>query len=179
MDWKQLVIFSENCSRLLNCGLLHKEAVGKAAEVLTGRRLRRFAEGLLECRVEIRSMFASPILGFYGSVVRLGLDTGRLAESLLVGAGYMQELMPVQEVVDRCRWLSVLALVIFAAVSFVYVGFGPALQLLLLLGVLVLPLLLRPLRFVLDLLYSTIPFVGTWSQQLALMEFFFCYVDML
>ncbi len=173
MKWKELVIFSQNSARLLYSGMLHKEAISKASSALSSARLKTFANSLIDSEVKLkRGFFNNPAIDFYLALIKLGIYTGRLAESFNIAANYLLELMPMQVAISRCRILATISLLTFTTVSFIFSDHSINSKMLILLGLLVLPQLLIPLRFCRDLLYCCLPFVGTWARQLALMELF-------
>ena len=176
MNWKELVIFSENFCSLVYGGMLHKEAVEKSSRILTDKKLKEFGKRLRDNELELTdSSFSSRyITAFYRTILQCGLETGRLPEALEIGGEYLSSMMPLSESLRRCTILSIVSFLVNAAVVYYFRGTVPVLLLTGLIVIFILPNFVYYARYVREGFFANVPFVGTWCKQLALMEFFSC-----
>ena len=178
MNWSQLSLFTENFAKLLDNGVMFNRAIEVASGSMTRRANRKFAGELREIllnNLDLPQQLASyKIPPFYLAMLRCGQITGRLPQALNAAAYYLRQFMPIKLCLLRCIQLSLAAYLLSLLLVWIFAKQLPIWPLVVLASVFLLPVYVKPIRYGRDILVAHFPFVGTWSRQLALLEFFLC-----
>jgi type II secretory pathway component PulF len=178
MNLPQLVQYSEGLGKMLGNGIELKRALHVAGECMAAPANRRFAERLSTALLAGEDLSAQEFSGalppFYLTILQCGLLTGRLPQALTAAAHYVRQVLPVRHTLRRCGWYALIAYLICIVTTVVFGG-RPSFVALVVLAILyVLPRWVRTLAYRRDAVLARMPFVGTWTQQVALLEFFSC-----
>jgi len=178
MNLGQLGTFTENLAKMLDDGIMFDRAIEVASGCMTHRANRKFAADLREALLENIDLTERwgdyKVPPFYLAMLRCGQLTGRLPEALKAAGYFIGQLMPLKVCLKRCVCLSVAAILLSVLVNWIFTRQLPVVLLGLLATVFLLPVYIKPIRRFGDLLLAKLPFFGTWSQQLSLLEFFLC-----
>jgi len=178
LNWLELCVFTENLGKLLESGIMFQKAVEVASGSMICRKNRKFAAELDEAvskGLDLQQHLSSynlPLL--YLAILKCGHLTGRLPEALKAAAYFIRQFMPLRLRLRRCIQFSVGAYLISLLIAWIFLKRPPLLLLVLLVVMFLLPVYINQLKYLRHLLLAKLPFVGTWSRQLALMEFFLC-----
>ena len=177
-DHKELCLFTENLGKMLADGIMAEKALDIAGRRLTNRFNRKVAAELktaLIKGIDLDKMATVKRLpAFYKAMIRCGQQTGRISESLKSAAQYLQNIIPTTSRAIIC-WKAVgLACLIGLIARCILLMQIPWIGLGAMFVVFVLPSIAEPTRYCRDYIICKLPFVGTWSKQLAIMEFFIC-----
>jgi type II secretory pathway component PulF len=118
--------------------------------------------------------FSESLPPFYLTILNCGIITGRLPQALAAAAHYVRQVLPVKYTLRRCLKYSFVAYTVCLIITWVFRQ-RPSFVLLLILAAFDwLPRWFDTLAYGRDMILAKLPFVGTWSQQTALLEFFSC-----
>ena len=178
MNLPQLVQYSEGLGKMLSNGIELRRALYVAGQCMGAAPNRRFAERLSQALVAGEDLseraFSRALPPFYLTILQCGLLTGRLPQALTAAAHYVRQVLPVRHTLRRCGWYALVAYLICIVITVVFGGRPSLVVLLVLAGLYVLPWCVRSLAYARDALLAALPFVGTWTRQVALLEFFSC-----
>ena len=178
MNLPQLVQYSEGLGKMLGNGIDLRRALHVAGQCMGASANRRFAERLRQALLAGEDLseqaFSRALPPFYLTILQCGLLTGRLPQALTGAAHYVRQVLPVRHTLRRCGWYALAAYLICIAITVAFGGRPSLVVLLVLAGLYVLPWCVRSLAYSRDALLASLPFVGTWAKQVALLEFFSC-----
>jgi len=178
MNWLQLKVFTENLSKMLDDGVIFSRAFEVASRSMTSRKNREFASTLGASFVEgldVRQQLASyNVPSFYLAILKCGQLTGRLPEALKAASFFLNQIIPLKLCMKHCVRFSILAYMISAVIIWFFSNRLNIIILALLALIFVLPVYIGRLKYYRDYCLAKIPFLSTWSKQLALLEFFLC-----
>jgi len=178
MNLPQLAQYSEGLGKMLGSGIELKRALAVAGQCMAAAENRRFADRLSrallageDLSTEASSRALPP---FYLTILECGLLTGRVPQALTSAAHYIRQVLPVRHTLRRCGRYALVAYLVCIGITLAFGGRPSLVALSLLAGLYVLPRWIGTLAFGRDALLAKMPFVGTWTQQVALLEFFSC-----
>ncbi len=178
MNLPQLAQYSEGLGKMLRNGIELQRALHVAGECMAAGPNRRFAErlsGTLSAGEDLPfDEFSRALPPFYLTILDCGLLTGRVPQALTSAAHYVRQVLPVRHTLRRCGRYALLAYLICIVTTVVFGGRPSFVALVVLAVLFVLPRWIETLAFGRDALLARMPFVGTWTQQVALLEFFSC-----
>jgi len=174
----QLGQFTESLAKMLDDGIEIKRALRVAGESMAAPANRRFAERLRQALLAGEDLSAADLSAslppFYLTTLQCGLLTGRLPQALAAAAYYIRQVLPVRHTLQQYGRYCLAAYLVCIVVTWVFRHPPSFLVLSVLTGLYVLPRRLEPLAYARDVVLAKTPFVGTWIQQVALLEFFSC-----
>lgn len=178
MNLPQLAQYSEGLGKMLKNGIELKRALQVAGQCMAAPANRRFADRLSEALLAGEDLpfdeFSRALPPFYLTILDCGLLTGRVPQALTAAAHYIRQVLPVRHTLRRCGRYALIAYLICIVITLVFGG-RPSLAALVGLAILyVLPRCAQALAYRRDALLARMPFVGPWTQQVALLEFFSC-----
>jgi type II secretory pathway component PulF len=178
MNLPQLNQFAEGLSKMLADGIGIKRALQVASGCMAAPANRRFAESLGRSLLSGEDLpiqeFSRSLPPFFLTIIQCGILTGRLPQALASAAYYIRQVLPVRYTLRRYGWYSLVAYLVCIVITVVF-RHRPSLVVLFALIILyVLPRWLKNLAYIRDAILAKMPFVGTWIQQVSLLEFFSC-----
>jgi type II secretory pathway component PulF len=178
MNLPQLAQYSEGLGKMLGNGIELKRALQVAGQCMAASENRRFADRLSRALLAGEDLSAQPfsrvLPPFYLTILQCGLLTGRVPQALTAAAHYIRQVLPVRHTLRRCGRYALIAYLVCIVITLVFGG-RPSLVALGALAILyVLPRCAQALAYGRDALLARMPFVGPWTQQVALLEFFSC-----
>jgi len=178
MNLPQLAQYSEGLGKMLGNGIELKRALQVAGQCMASSENRRFADQLSralllgeDLPVQASSRALPP---FYLTILECGILTGRVPQALTAAAHYVRQVLPVRHTLRRCGRYVLVAYLICIVITLAFGGRPSLVILSVLAGLYVLPRWIRTLAYRRDALLAKMPFMGTWTQQVALLEFFSC-----
>jgi len=178
MNLPQLAQYSEGLGKMLRNGIELRRALHVAGQCMAAGPNRRFAERLsasLQAGEDLPfDEFSRAMPPFYLTILDCGLLTGRVPQALTSAAHYVRQVLPVRHTLRRCGRYALLAYLICIVTTVVFGGRPSLVALVALATLFVLPRWFEVLAFRRDALLARMPFVGTWTRQVALLEFFSC-----
>jgi len=178
MNLPQLNQFAEGLSKMLADGIGIKRALQVASGCMAAPANRRFAESLSRSLLSGEDLpieeFSRSLPPFFLMIIQCGMLTGRLPQALASAAYYIRQVLPVRYTLRRYGRYSLTAYLVCIVTTVVF-RHRPSLVVLLALIILyVLPRWIKNLAYIRDAILAKMPFVGTWIQQVSLLEFFSC-----
>jgi len=176
-NWLELSVFTDNLAKMLDDGLLFKNAFEIAGKHLASPVNRKLAVDLKEVFLGVgdsRQLSRYDLPQFYLALFNCGQLTGKWPKALRDAAGFMHQIAPVIYRLKRC-WNFVLgSLLIRALFKWIILDQSQFLALTILAVIVLLPIYSETFRYYRDALIAKLPFIGTWTIQLSLMQFFVC-----
>ncbi|MHC4174861.1 MAG: type II secretion system F family protein [Planctomycetota bacterium] len=176
-NWLELSVFTDNLGKMLNDGLMFDKAFDIAGKHLASSVNRRLAADLKEVFLgegDSQKLARYDLPQFYLALFRCGQQTGKWPKALRDAAGFMHQIAPVIYRLQRCWHFVLGAYLISAICRWIFLGRSQFLTLTMLAIVFLLPIYSETVRYYRDWLTAKLFFIGTWSKQLALMQFFVC-----
>ncbi|MFC1764120.1 hypothetical protein ACFL6U_18850 [Planctomycetota bacterium] len=178
MNLAQLCQFTEGLGKMLNDGIEVKRALDVAGQCMKARANRRFAIRIRETLLTGEDLpvdeFAGSLPPFYPIILKCGTLTGRLPEALSAAAHYIRQVLPVRHTLQRYGKYGFVAYMICFMTTWIF-QHRPSFMLLTLFATgYLLPRWFERLAYTRDLILAKTPFIGTWCQQVSLLEFFSC-----
>jgi type II secretory pathway component PulF len=178
MNLPQLGQFTEGLGKMLADGIEIKRALRVAGEYMANSDNRRFAECLRQTLLsgeDLSLVELSPsVPPFYLTILQCGILTGRVPQALAAAAYYIRQVLPVRHTLRQYGRYSLAAYIVCLVTTSVFRSPPSLVVLLILTGLCVLPRRIETLAYARDVLATKLPFVSTWLQQVALLEFFSC-----
>lgn len=177
-NWLELSVFTENLGKMLDDGLMFDRAFDIAGRHLASSANRRLVADLK--KVFLGHAEAEEILvkyhlpQFYMALFKCGELTGRWPKALRDAAGFTHQLAPVLYRLHMCWLFVVTAYLVSLVFKWVFLDRLQFIGVAVVAIVFMLPLCSETFRYFRDWFIASLPFVGTWQKQLALMEFFVC-----
>ena len=177
-NWLELSVFTENLGKMLNDGLMFDKAFDIASRDLGSSTNRRLAADLKEFFLgegdNGQNLARYHLPQFYLALFKCGQQTGKWPEALRDAASFMHQIAPIIYRLHRC-WQFVLAAYLITLIfKWIFLSQTQFLALTILAIIFLLPIYSEAFRYYRDWLIEKLPFIGTWSKQLALMEFIIC-----
>jgi len=176
-NWLELSVFTDNLGKMLNDGLMFDKAFDIAGKHLASPVNRRLAVDLKEVFLGVgdsEQLARYDLPQFYLALFNCGQQTGKWPKALRDAAGFMHQIAPVIYRLQRCWHFVLGALLIRAVFKWIFLGQSQFLALTILAAVFLLPIYSETFRYYRDWLIAKLPFLGTWTIQLSLMQFFVC-----
>jgi type II secretory pathway component PulF len=178
MNLPQLGQFTEGLGKMLADGIEIKRALHVAGESMAAPANRQFAHCLRQALLSGEDLSApglSRLLPpFYLTTLQCGILTGRLPQALAAAAYYIRQVLPVRHTLRQYGRYSLAAYLTCIVITWVFRHPPSLVALLILIGLYLLPRRSAALAYARDAILARMPFVGTWIQQVALLEFFSC-----
>jgi type II secretory pathway component PulF len=178
MNLPQLAQYSEGLGKMLKNGIELKRALQVAGQCMAAPANRRFADRLSRALLAGEDLpmqaFSRMLPPFYLTILECGILTGRVPQALTSAAHYVRQVLPVRHTLRRCGWFVLVAYLVCIGITLAFGGRPSFVALSLLAGLYVLPRCAQTVAYGRDALLTRMPFVGTWTQQVALLEFFSC-----
>ncbi len=178
MNLPQLGQFTEGLGKMLADGIELKRALRVAGDCMAAPSNKRFAERVSRTLLAGEDLsvqeFSRALPPFYLTILQCGILTGRLPQALASAAYYIRQVLPIRHTLRRYGWYSLLAYLVCIVTTWVFRHRPSLVVLLVLAGVWLLPRWIQALAYARDVVLARMPFVGTWTQQVALLEFFSC-----
>ncbi|MHC4694686.1 MAG: type II secretion system F family protein [Planctomycetota bacterium] len=176
-NWLELSVFTDNLAKMLDDGLLFKNAFEIAGKHFGSSVNRKLAVDLKEVFLGVgdtRQLARYDLPQFYLALFKCGQLTGKWPKALRDAAEFMHQIAPVIYRLQRC-WRFVLgAFLIRIVFIWILLGQFQYLKLTILAVIVLLPIYSETFRHYRDALIAKLPFIGTWTMQLSLMQFFVC-----
>jgi type II secretory pathway component PulF len=176
-NWLELSIFTDNLGKMLSDGLMFDKAFDIAGKHLSSSVNRKLAVDLKEVFLGIsdsRQLARYDLPQFYMALFRCGQLTGKWPKALRDAAGFMHRIAPVIYRLQRCWQFVIGAYLVSLIFKWIFLGQSQFLALTILAAVFLLPIYSETFRYYRDWLIAKLPFIGTWTIQLSLMQFFVC-----
>ena len=177
-NWLELSVFTDNLGKMLKDGLMFDKAFEIAGKHLASPVNRRLIADLKEVFLGVgdtqQRLAQYDLPQFYLALFKCGQKTGKWPKALRDAAGFMHHIAPVIYRLHRCWHFVLGALLIRAVFKWIFLGQSQFMALTILAAVFLLPIYSETVRYYRDWLLAKIPFIGTWTKQLALMQFFVC-----
>lgn len=178
MNLPQLGQYSEGLGKMLGNGIELRRALQVAGECMAASENRRFADQLSRALLlgeDLPAQTSSHGLPpFYLTILECGILTGRVPQALTAAAHYIRQVLPVRHTLRRCGRYALVAYLICIGMTLAFGG-RPSFVALVVLAILyVLPRWAGTLAYGRDAMLAKMPFVGTWTRQVAMLEFFSC-----
>jgi type II secretory pathway component PulF len=178
MNLPQLSQFVEGLGKMLADGIEPKRALQVAGGCMCARENKRFAHHLDQVLLSGEGLhtqeFSASLPPFLLTIIECGILTGRIPQALTGAAHYIKQILPLRHVLRRCINISLFAYLICFVLTWAFQHRPSGAVLIVLSAVFVLPRWFDRLAYGRDLIFAICPFVGTWCQQVALLEFFSC-----
>lgn len=174
----QLNQFAEGLGKMLADGIDIKRALHVAGGCMAARENRRFADSLGRSLLSGEDLpiqeFSRSLPPFFLTIIQCGIITGRLPQALAAAAYYIRQVLPVRHTLRKYGFYSLAAYLVSITITLVFRNRPSFVVLLALVIIYVLPRWIKKLANTRDLILAKMPFVGTWIQQVSLLEFFSC-----
>jgi type II secretory pathway component PulF len=177
-NWLELSVFTENLGKMLKDGLMFDKAFDIAGKHLASPVNRRLAVELKEVFLgegDTQQRLAKYDLPqFYLALFKCGQKTGKWPKALRDAAGFMHHIAPIIYRLHRCWHFVIGAYLVCLIFKWIFLDQSQLLKLTILTVIVLLPIYSETFRYYRDWLIAKLPFIGTWTRQLALMQFFVC-----
>ncbi len=176
-NWLELSVFTDNLGKMLNDGLMFDKAFDIAGKHLASPVNRRLAVDLKEVFLGVgdsRQLARYDLPQFYLALFKCGQQTGKWPRALRDAAGFMHQIAPIIYRLHRCWQFVIFAFLISSIFRWIFLRQSQFLELTILAVVVLLPIYSETFRCYRDGLITRLFFIGTWTKQLALMQFFVC-----
>ncbi|MHC4397958.1 MAG: type II secretion system F family protein, partial [Planctomycetota bacterium] len=177
-NWLELSVFTDNLGKMLKDGLMFDKAFEIAGKHLASPVNRRLIADLKEVFLgegDTQQRLAKYDLPqFYLALFKCGQKTGKWPKALRDAAGFMHHIAPIIYRLQRCWHFVIGAYLVCLIFKWIFLGQSQLLKLTILAVIVLLPIYSETFRYYRDCLIAKIPFIGTWTIQLALMQFFVC-----
>ncbi|NIP54204.1 MAG: hypothetical protein GWN67_13070 [Phycisphaerae bacterium] len=176
-NWLELSVFTDNLAKMLDDGLLFKNAFEIAGKHLASSVNRKLAVDLKEVFLgfgDNRQLSRYDLPQFYLALFKCGQLTGKWPKALRDAAEFMHQIAPVIYRLQRCWHFVLGAFLIRIVFMWIFLDQSQYLALTILAAVFLLPIYSETVRYYRDWLLAKLPFIGTWKIQLSLMQFFVC-----
>lgn len=177
-NWLELSVFTDNLGKMLKDGLMFDKAFDIAGKHLASPVNRRLTVDLKEVFLGVgdtqQKLSQYDLPQFYLALFKCGQKTGKWPKALRDAAGFMHQIAPVIYRLQRCWHFVLGAYLISAVFKWIFLGQSQYLSLTILAAVFLLPIYSETVGYYRDWLLAKLPFIGTWTIQLALMQFFVC-----
>jgi len=178
MNLPQLGQYTEGLGKMLADGIEIKRALQVAGECMAAPDNRRFADRLRQTLLSGEDLSEQEISRslppFYLTILQCGILTGRVPQAPAAAAYYIRQVLPVRHTLRQYGRYSLAAYLVCIITTWVFRHPPSFIVLSVLVGLFVLPRWIMALAYARDVLLAKMPFVGTWIQQVALLEFFSC-----
>jgi type II secretory pathway component PulF len=176
-NWLELSVFTDNLGKMLNDGLMFDKAFDIAGKHLASPVNRKLAVDLKEVFLgqgDSRQLARYDLPQFYLALFRCGQQTGKWPKALRDAADFMHRIAPVIYRLHRCWQFVIGAYLVSLIFKWIFLGQSQFLKLTILAVIVLLPIYSETFRYYRDWLIAKLPFIGTWTIQLSLMQFFVC-----
>lgn len=176
-NWLELSVFTDNLGKMLNDGLMFDKAFDIAGKHLASPVNRRLAVDLKEVFLGVgdsQQLARYDLPQFYLALFKCGQQTGKWPKALRDAAGFMHQIAPVIYRLQRSWQFVVGAYLVSLVFKWIFLGQSQFLKLTILAAIVLLPIYSEAFRYYRDALIAKLPFIGTWTNQLSLMQFFVC-----
>jgi type II secretory pathway component PulF len=176
-NWLELSVFTDNLGKMLNDGLMFDKAFDIAGKHLASPVNRKLAVDLKEVFLgqgDSRQLARYDLPQFYLALFRCGQQTGKWPKALRDAADFMHQIAPVIYRLQRCWQFVIGAYLVNLIFKWIFLGQSQFLKLTILAVIVLLPIYSETFRYYRDWLIAKLPFIGTWTIQLSLMQFFVC-----
>lgn len=176
-NWLELSVFTDNLGKMLNDGLMFDKAFDIAGKHLASPVNRKLAVDLKEVFLgqgDSRQLARYDLPQFYLALFRCGQQTGKWPKALRDAADFMHQIAPVIYRLQRCWQFVIGAYLVSLIFKWIFLGQSQFLKLTILAVIVLLPIYSETFRYYRDWLIAKLPFIGTWTIQLSLMQFFVC-----
>ncbi len=178
MNLPQLNQFTEGLGKMLADGIDIKRALQVASGCMAARTNRRFAESLGRSLLSGEDLpiqeFSRSLPPFFLTIIQCGILTGRLPQALASAAYYIRQVLPVRYTLRKYGWYILAAYSVCFVITVMFRHRPSFVVLVALIILYVLPRWIKKLTFARDVVLAKMPFVGTWTLQVTLLEFFSC-----
>ncbi|MHC4543445.1 MAG: type II secretion system F family protein [Planctomycetota bacterium] len=176
-NWLELSVFTDNLGKMLNDGLMFDKAFDIAGKHLASPVNRKLAVDLKEVFLgegDTQQLARYDLPQFYLALFNCGQKTGKWPKALRDAAGFMHQIAPIIYRLQRCWHFVLGAYLVCLIFKWIFLGQSQFLKLTILAVIVLLPIYSETFRYYRDWLIVKLPFIGTWTKQLALMQFFVC-----
>ena len=177
-NWLELSVFTDNLGKMLKDGLMFDKAFDIAGKHLASPVNRRLIADLKEVFLGVgdtqQQLAQYDLPQFYLALFKCGQKTGKWPKALRDAAGFMHHIAPIIYRLQRCWHFVIGAYLVCLIFKWIFLGQFQFLRLTILAVIVLLPIYSETVRYYRDWLLAKIPFIGTWTIQLALMQFFVC-----
>ena len=176
-NWLELSVFTDNLGKMLNDGLMFDKAFDIAGKHMASPVNRRLIADLKEVFLGVadsQQLARYDLPQFYLALFNCGQKTGKWPKALRDAADFMHQIAPVIYRLHRCWQFVIGAYLISAIFRWIFLRQSQFLELTILAVVVLLPLYSETFRCYRDMLITRLFFIGKWTKQLALMQFFVC-----
>lgn len=177
-NWLELSVFTDNLGKMLKDGLMFDKAFDIAGKHLASPVNRRLVVDLKEVFLgegDTQQKLAKYDLPqFYLALFKCGQKTGKWPKALRDAADFMYRIEPIIYRLQRCWHFVIGAYLVRLIFIWIFLGQFQYLRLTILAVIVLLPIYSETFRYNRDALIVKLPFIGTWTRQMALMEFFVC-----
>ncbi len=177
-SWLELCVFTENLAKLLDAGIICDKAFDVAGQDLRYRVNQTFIRDLRKAFLDgsdlNQALLSYRFPSFYVAMLKCGQQTGRLPESLRSAAYFLRQTIPLTSRLGLYWRLAICAYLVNVLFKFIFLQQLAVIALAILAVILLLPAQFESIRYWRHWLAAKLPFIGTWSRQLALMQFFIC-----
>ncbi|MHC4098775.1 MAG: type II secretion system F family protein [Planctomycetota bacterium] len=177
-NWLELSVFTDNLGKMLKDGLMFDKAFDIAGKHLASSVNRRLITDLKEVFLGVgdtqQQLARYDLPQFYLALFKCGQKTGKWPKALRDAAGFMHHIAPIIYRLQRCWHFVIGAYLVCLIFKWIFLGQFQFLRLTILAVIVLLPIYSETFRYYRDWLLAKIPFIGTWTIQLALMQFFVC-----
>jgi len=177
-NWLELSVFTDNLGKMLKDGLMFDKAFDIAGKHLASPVNRRLIADLKEVFLGVgdtqQQLAQYDLPQFYLALFKCGQKTGKWPKALRDAAGFMHQIAPIIYRLQRCWHFVLGAYLISVVFKWIFLGQSQYMSLTILAAVFLLPIYSETVRYYRDWLLANLPFIGTWTIQLTLMQFFVC-----
>jgi type II secretory pathway component PulF len=176
-NWLELSVFTDNLGKMLDDGLMFDKAFDITGKHLSSPVNRRLAVDLKEVFLGVgdsRQLARYDLPQFYLALFNCGQKTGKWPRALRDAADFMHQIAPVIYRLHRSWHFVIGAYLVSLIFKWIFLGQFQLLKLTILAAVVLLPIYSETFRYYRDALIAKLPFIGTWTIQLSLMQFFVC-----
>ena len=162
---------------MLDDGLLFKNAFEIAGKHLASSVNRRLVVDLKEVFLgegDTQKLSRYDLPQFYLALFKCGQLTGKWPKALRDAASFMHQIAPVIYRLQRCWHFVIVAYLGRLIFSWIFLAQFQFIKLSILGIIVLLPIYSETVRYYRDELIAKLPFIGTWTIQLSLMQFFVC-----
>ena len=183
MHLLELASYSEGLSKMIADGVMPQKALGVVARfchhskniafhadlsgALLGKVDGQQTDALATC------LNAHVLPPFYRAILLAGEQSGHVPEAFATGAYYLNHTAVITNLIRKCLWCVVLALLIAVGVT-LFVDHAIAFKTIMVSMTLIVTLFSHRFRRLFDVVIAYTPFISSYVLQLTLMEFLLC-----
>jgi type II secretory pathway component PulF len=177
-NWLELSVFTDNLGKMLKDGLMFDKAFDIAGKHLASPVNRKLAVDLKEVFLSVgdtqQKLAQYDLPQFYLALFKCGQKTGKWPKALRDAAGFMHHIAPIIYRLQRCWHFVIGAYLVCLIFKWIFLDQSQFLALTILAVIVLLPVYSETFRYYRDWLIAKLFFIGKWTKQLALMQFFVC-----